>query len=269
MGHLSGEVARRDQPDLQSALRERRTLLVLRDVTESERVEERAQVGLDGLHAEHQLLGDLSVRCRDGELTLAVRAAERNEHAPLCVRDLWARPRRGQRRADRGIRGRAAENDQRASDTDHGAVFQPRAAVDALAVDERAVGGTTVVDERPFRAEAFQRHVHARHLVVPFQHDAIAAAATDGQALRRAAEIEEALDAVAVTVEQKWTAAALGLEPRLDLGRGRLMEPERRPHQPTLPVTEPASRLLTAQRGSSVIAIASNRRASRSARAGG
>src|SRR5205814_9601103 len=73
-------------PDRQ--LGEADTLLVLGEVADIEALEQRPQVCLYGVDAQEDLLGDLLVRCRGGELaSLTKRPAEGNQNAPLGVGD--------------------------------------------------------------------------------------------------------------------------------------------------------------------------------------
>ena len=97
--------------------------------------------------------------------------------------------------------------------------------MDALAGDERAVARPPVVDERPLGAQSLERHVHARDLGVPLQHDAGGTAAPDRQPFRRPVEIDDALRVLAVAVEQERAAETFGREARLEFGGGGAMHP--------------------------------------------
>ena len=120
-----------------------------------------------------QLVGDLLVTGGGGEApAVAQRAAERYQHSPLGVgqvRQRWALARyRG------GVcRGSLAEvvGEHRPSDADQVAIVQALAAEDPLAVEEGSVGRESVVDDRPFAAQALQLGVQARHLSIPRNRD--------------------------------------------------------------------------------------------------
>jgi hypothetical protein len=60
-GDLLSEVAQAHDARLERTLSERGALLMLWQVPDAERVEERAHVGLDGLDTEDQFVGDLAV----------------------------------------------------------------------------------------------------------------------------------------------------------------------------------------------------------------
>src|SRR5918999_5807734 len=121
-------------------------LLVLREVLEPEALEQRAQVRLDGVDAERDLLGDLLVRQRGGERGVADRAAERDED--LLLRGGEVNGRRAGGHADGGAsaRGRRRAVDHgRLAEDEPVAVAQHTASDDPLAVDERAVARDPVV----------------------------------------------------------------------------------------------------------------------------
>ena len=72
-----------DDAGLERAPRELGALAVLRQVADAEQVEQRAQVALDRLDAEEQLVGDLAVGARARERRAVERPAQRGEDAPL------------------------------------------------------------------------------------------------------------------------------------------------------------------------------------------
>src|SRR4051794_36242752 len=84
------EVTRRDGAGLERQLDQPRPLGVLREILDAEALEERAQMRLDGLDAEHQVVGDLAVR-RRGHVRagLAVGPAQRDEDPALGIGQHW------------------------------------------------------------------------------------------------------------------------------------------------------------------------------------
>ena len=125
--------------------------------------------------ADAQLGRELAVRRRRGEARLRVGAAERDKHAAL--RGAHAQAACGSRPTavlPPPARDGRDEGENGMPDREHVAVAQRPAAVDPLAVDERAVARAAVVDERPDIADALDRGVRARDLVVPGQRDVAA-----------------------------------------------------------------------------------------------
>ena len=97
------------------------------------------------------------------------------------------------------------------------AVAQRAAPDDPLAVHERAVARQAVVDQHPVRADALELRVQPRDLAIPGERHVAVRSAADGDL---PVELVQDLVAGAVEVEQERHAAPLGLQARLELGRG-------------------------------------------------
>ena len=215
LGSDRGQVAHRQarsRPEMSPLCSARCTsaarLLFCGEVLDAELLKQRAQVRLDGLDAEKELVGDLLVRGRRRvRRAVLERATERDEHLALGLGQVGGDEHVvGDHRALRGggLAGRAVQHDG-APEAQHVAVAQAPAPVDALAVDERAVARQAVVDERPLAAARLELGVHAGHLAVPrqAQPDGVAPADPD----RLVAERDDALLAVAVAMHEKRVAA--------------------------------------------------------------
>ena len=206
-------------PDSIARRRELGALAVLRQLADPEAVEEHLQVALDGVDAQEQRLGDLAVGGGPRERVLEQRAAEREQHAPLGLREL--RPLvllRALRR--RQHRLRRPEQQPRAPDGELVAVDEPHAPAHAMSVHERSVAREPVVDERPVAAGALEDRVHAGDLGVPRQRDLARRAAADVHQRRLARERDDPLAALAVAEQHVRRAGALGRQPVDDLAGG-------------------------------------------------
>jgi hypothetical protein len=71
--------------------------------------------------------------------------------------------------------------------------------------------------------DRLELRVHARDLLVPRQRELVVRASPDRQPPAHAVELEDHLRALVVAVDEERRAAALGLEHRLQLGRGGLV----------------------------------------------
>jgi hypothetical protein len=84
VGGVSSGLVRQDQTGLQRHLGEARSLLVLRQVLETELVEQDSQMRLHGVEAEAQIVGHLPVGWRRGVVPVVpVGPAQRDEHRTL------------------------------------------------------------------------------------------------------------------------------------------------------------------------------------------
>src|SRR5215217_3542016 len=165
------EVAGGDGARLEGELDEARALGVLRQVLHAEALEERAQVGLDRLDAEHEVVGDLAVRRRgDVRARLAVGPAQGDEHAALGLGQDRPRDAAPDYRGLDALAGRA-EGDLRPAEAHDVAVLQAVATDEPLAVDERPVARKAVVLDGPVAAEALELRVHAGDLRIPVHAD--------------------------------------------------------------------------------------------------
>ena len=97
---------------------------------------------------------------------------------------------------------------------------QAAPAVDALAVDERAVAREAVVDDRPVALHALEQRVHAGDLVVPVEHHVHELPASDRDLVHVLLECDDVLPMLAVTVDQERHAGALGVHACLQVGDG-------------------------------------------------
>ena len=216
------QVALADEPGPERALHELGALGVLRQALETELREQHPQMGLDAVERQVQLVGDLLVGRGPGERwAVLVGAAERDQDAQLRVReatDLGEVVALG--RGAEAARARVAEHEDRAAAADRLAVAQPPAALHALLTDERPVRGEAVVEQDPLAGGALDHRVQAGDAAVPPERHVVLGTAPDRQPLHRLVELEDALGAVLVAVDEEREAAALGLQPRLQLGGG-------------------------------------------------
>ena len=184
--------------------------------------EQHPQMGLHGIDGEEQLLRDLVVGGRAGErASVLVGTTQRDQHAALGGRELH-----GGRDVARHlgprllVDPRGAEGHRGGAEAQGVAVDQAAPAVQALAVDERAVAGQPVVDERPVLLDPLEAGVEARDLLVPVEHDVRRLAAPDRDLRHPGREEEQLLSVVAASVEQEGLALAFSLDPSLELGDG-------------------------------------------------
>ena len=208
----------RDQPGLERAADQLGALVVLRDVADLERVEQRAHVRLDGLDADEERLGDLAVRRRAGA-PLERRPAELDEHLALRVgRGRDHAVERGRRPAQVVVAARV-EDQLRPPDPHDVAVAQQVRPVDPRGVDQRAVRRAAILD-RPRAADLLEQRVRPRDLRVPGQRDLGAGQPPDREPDPVGSQREDPLRLVAVAELQERGARALGGDDRLEL-RGR------------------------------------------------
>src|SRR4051794_35969955 len=215
------QVAPGDRAAGEGELDEARPLAVLRQVLDAEALEERADVRLDPLDAQEQLLRDLLVARGRGALRApAVGLAQGDEHAALRGADhRWraAADAAGLRQA----RARRAEAEGRASEAHDVAVAQAQPGRHPLAVDERPVARETVVDDRPVGAESLELGMHARDLLVPREADVGLGGPAERQPLGAAGQRHDPLGAVSRAEHEERMALALGVQLVLELGRRR------------------------------------------------
>ena len=212
------EVARRDGARGEGGLREPGALLVLRQLGQAEAVEQGAQLRLDGVDREEDLVGDLLVRRGQRGRRVVERPAERDEDLVLGRRE------RDRRRAHVTVRGLGlrrpgiAEEQLRRAEAQPVALAQPLAPYDTLAVDVGPVARQPVVDERPLVTDELEQRMRARHLDVPTQRDVRLGLAPHGQPPPVARQDEDELASVFAAAGQKRLAAALGRDERLHVG---------------------------------------------------
>jgi hypothetical protein len=115
--------------------------------------------------------------------------------------------------------GRAVE-DARAAEPKRVAVAKPAAAADPLAVDERAVPGEAVVHEGALEPDHLELRMEARDLGVPGQVEVGGRAAAHPERVGLLADDEDPLLVLRVAVDEERTALPLGLDLRLEFGRG-------------------------------------------------
>ncbi len=108
---------RRTRPSTSATAARRARFWFCGSVFEPEPLEQHAQVGLDGVHAEVDLGGDLPVARRRGVRRVLQRPAEADQHAALGLRQRQRGVSRGDRHGrHRGVVGRRVEHDARVAE---------------------------------------------------------------------------------------------------------------------------------------------------------
>ncbi len=210
-----------------------RAFTVVRQVLDGELREQGADVGLDRLDRQHELVGDRAVGGRHARLrALRQRATQGDQHAALHRRQVGCRDRVDGEPGTGARAGRRSEGQRRRADPHDVAVVQAPAPADALTADVRAVARQAVVDHRPATRNANQLGVPARGLLVPVQRDVARVAAADPQPLVGRLEYPDALVVVAVAADEERLAGALERDQLLELDRVGHRQAAARAHRP-------------------------------------
>jgi hypothetical protein len=182
---------------------------------------QRPQVRLDRVDAEEDLVGDRLVRRGHRiRIVASVRAAQRNEHPPLSVREVSATRRRARPRGClAAVEAGLAERDGSRADHDHVAVLQAVTAAQPVAVDVRPVARQPIVVDRPCPTHALQHRVDTRNLLVPIEGDVVLRPAPDRDRVSRCVESADQLAALGVAIDQERPTRPLGFESLLELDR--------------------------------------------------
>ena len=166
---------------------------------------------LDRVDAEVDLGRDLRVRRRRGVRVVAERAAQRDQHAVLGLRDRQARAvLREEGRVAFGDH-RLAERDERLAEAQLVAVLEADAAAHALVIAVRAVRREAIVGDGPRAADLLQLGVGPGDLPIPREAQIGGRPAADRDFLELRLERQDALMALAVAVNEQRPGDALRL----------------------------------------------------------